>query len=165
MTWYEIIFFILALIVMLVGIAGVILPVLPGLLLILGAAVVFAILTGFQYIGIKTLIVFAALTAFSLAMDWVAAFLGVRRMGGSKAGMIGALVGMIAGMLIPGVGIFGFIIGAFVGAVVFELMIGKESRAALKAGLGSFIGFLFGGLLRFVVGVAMVGIFLYQVLF
>jgi uncharacterized protein YqgC (DUF456 family) len=165
MTWYEIIFFILALIVMLVGIAGVILPVLPGLLLILGAAVVFAILTGFQYIGIKTLIVFAVLTAFSLAMDWVAAFLGVRRMGGSKAGMIGALVGMIAGMLIPGVGIFGFIIGAFAGAVIFELMIGKESRTALKAGLGSFIGFLFGGLLRFVVGIAMVGIFLYQVLF
>jgi uncharacterized protein YqgC (DUF456 family) len=163
--WYEILFFILALVIMLVGLIGIVLPILPGLPLIFGAALLYSIVTGFQYIGTKTIIIFACLTLVGMILDYVATSLGVKKMGGSTVGMIGAFIGMIVGLLIPGVGIFGFIIGAFVGAVVCELLIGKEAHNALKAGIGSFVGFLAGGVLRFVIGVIMVGIFFYQVLF
>ena len=165
MVWYEILFFILALIIMLVGVIGIILPILPGLPLIFGATLLFTIVTGFQYIGTKTIIIFAVLTILGTAIDYIVTSLGVKKMGGSTASMIGAFIGMIAGLMILGVGIFGFIIGAFIGAVVVELLVGKEARNALKAGFGSFIGFLAGGVLRLVIGIAMVGIFLYQVLF
>jgi uncharacterized protein YqgC (DUF456 family) len=165
MLWYEIVFFILALIIMLVGLLGIILPVLPGLPLILVAALLFTIVTGFQYIGMQTIIILAVLTALGMILDYIVTLLGIKKMGGSTAGMIGSFIGMIVGLIILGAGILGFIIGSFIGAVVFEFLIGKQARDALKAGFGSFIGFLFGGVLRFVIGIAMVGIFLYQVLF
>jgi uncharacterized protein YqgC (DUF456 family) len=165
MLWYEILFFIIALVIMCIGIVGIILPILPGLPLIFGAAVFFSVVTGFQYIGTQTIIILACLTIFGMVLDYVATSLGVKKMGGSTIGMIGAFIGMIVGLMIPGLGIFGFIIGAFIGAVVCEFLIGKEAHNALRAGIGSFIGFLAGGVLRFVIGVIMVGIFLYQVLF
>jgi hypothetical protein len=86
-------------------------------------------------------------------------------MGGSYAGMIGAFTGMIVGLSLPGVGIIGFIIGAFVGAYAMELLINKDSRVALRAGLGSFLGFLAGGLMKFVIGAIIIGVFIWQVLF
>jgi uncharacterized protein YqgC (DUF456 family) len=165
MPWYEIVFFILALIVMIVGLIGIILPVLPGVPLIFVAAFLYGLLTGFKSIGGQTLIILGVLTVVSLIMDWLASILGMRKMGGSKVGMFGALIGMIAGLLLPGVGFIGFIIGAFVGAFVFELLVCKETRIALRAGLGSFIGFLAGGLIKFVISVVMIGIFIWRVLF
>jgi uncharacterized protein YqgC (DUF456 family) len=165
MSWLEITLFIIALIVMLIGLVGIILPILPGVPLIFGAAFFYALLTGFTTINSQILIIFALLTIISLFLDWLATALGVKKMGGSRAGMFGAFVGMIAGLFLPGVGIIGFIVGAFVGAFLFELLIGKEARDALRAGLGSFIGFLAGGLLKFVIGSVMIGIFIWHILF
>lgn len=164
MSWPEIILFIIALIIMLVGILGVILPILPGVPMIFVAALAFGALTGFAHTTIWTIIVFAILTALSLVLDWAATAFGVRKMGGSYLGMIGALLGMIAGLFIPGFGIFGFLLGAFAGAFLFEAAAGKDSRAALRAGLGSFVGFLIGGALKFAIAAAMIGIFIWQTL-
>lgn len=164
MTWTEILLFVATLLVMLIGLAGVILPVLPGIPVIFAAALIYAILTDFAAIGTQTLLIFAALTVFALILDWVAGVIGVRRMGGSRAGMIGAFVGMIIGLLLPGVGIIGFIAGAFLGAYLLELFVNEDSRKALRAGFGSFLGFLVSGVLRFVIGSVMIGIFVWQVL-
>lgn len=150
---------------MLFGLAGVILPLIPGVPIIFGAALLYALLTGFSTISGQTLIIFAILTIASIVLDWVASVVGVKKMGGSYAGMVGAFIGMIVGLLLPGVGIIGFIIGAFVGACVMELLINKNTRVALRAGLGSFLGFLAGGLMKFVVGVIIIGVFVWQVLF
>ena len=164
MTWLEIILFIAALIFMLVGLLGVILPVLPGIPLIFGVALVFSILTDFTYLSGQTIIIMGILAVISLILDWIATLFGVKKMGGSKAGIFGAFIGMIVGLFIPGVGIFGFIIGAFVGAFIFELLVNRESKKALKAGLGSFIGFLAGGLLKLVIRAVMIGMFVWHVL-
>ena len=86
-------------------------------------------------------------------------------MGGSAAGMVGAFVGMIAGLMIPGAGLFVFILGAFTGAVIFEMLAGKKSKTALKAGLGSFIGFLAGTVIKFAIGVVMIVYFIWRVVF
>ena len=88
----------------------------------------------------------------------------MKKMGGSYFGILGAFIGMIVGLFIPGVGIFGFIIGAFIGAFIFELLINKESKRALKAGIGSFVGFLVGGVIKFAIGVVMIGMFIWHVL-
>ncbi|MCP4583048.1 MAG: DUF456 domain-containing protein [candidate division Zixibacteria bacterium] len=164
MSWLEIALFIITLLVMLVGMVGVILPMLPGVPVIFAAALIYAIITGFEVITGNILIIFGVMTAASFALDWVATAFGVKKMGGSLLGMLGAFLGMIVGLLLPGVGIIGFIIGAFIGAFVFEILIGKKTNEALRAGFGSFIGFLAGGVLKFVIGATMIGIFIYQIL-
>jgi len=165
MSWFEITLFIITIAVMLFGLAGVILPLIPGVPIIFGAALLYALLTGFSTISGQMLIIFAILTVFSIVLDWMASVVGVKKMGGSYAGMIGAFIGMVVGLVLPGVGIIGFIIGAFVGAYAMELLINKNTRVALRAGLGSFLGFLAGGLMKFVVGVIIIGVFVYRVLF
>ena len=165
MTWLEIVYFVLALLVMFVGLLGVILPVIPGIPIIFAAAFLYGLLTGFETITGNILIVFGVATGLTLILDYLATVLGVKKMGGSFAGATGAVIGMIVGFFIPGVGIFGFIIGAFVGAFLFELMVVNETRTALKAGLGSFLGFLLGGFIKFVVGVIIIGMFIYYALF
>jgi len=164
MTWLEIALFILTLSIMLIGMIGVIIPMLPGVPVIFAAALIYGIITGFETISGDILIIFGLMTVVSLVLDWVATALGVKKMGGSYLGMLGSFIGMILGLLLPGVGIIGFIIGAFVGAFVFEILIGKKTNEALRAGFGSFIGFLLGGVLKFVIGAAMIGVFVYQVL-
>jgi uncharacterized protein YqgC (DUF456 family) len=164
MSLAEILLFVATLLVMLVGLAGVILPVLPGIPVIFAAALIYGFLTDFSVIGANTLLIFAILTIIALILDWAAGVVGVRKMGGSRAGMVGAFVGMIIGLLLPGVGIVGFIIGAFAGAFIMELLVNRDSRIALRAGLGSFLGFLAGGLLRFVIGSIMIGMFIWQVI-
>lgn len=165
MSWLEIIFFILALIIMLVGLLGIVLPVLPGVPMIFGAALLYGLITGFEVITGRIILIFAVLTAISLFLDWLATVVGVKKMGGSYFGMLGAFIGMIAGLMIPGMGVFGFIIGAFAGAFLFEIILGKNSRQAVRSGFGSFIGFIVGGVLRLVIGALMIGIFVQRVLF
>ncbi|MBD3168052.1 MAG: DUF456 family protein [candidate division Zixibacteria bacterium] len=165
MPWYDIIYFIIALIIMIVGLAGVILPVLPGIPLMFGAAFLFALLTGFDYIGWDTLLIYGILTAFALLIDWLASVFGVKKMGGTNAGMIGAFIGMIVGLLIPGPGIFAFLIFSFLGAFFFELLFNRDAQIALRAGLGSFLGFLAGGILKFAIGMVIIGNFIWRILF
>ncbi len=138
---------------------------LPGVPVIFAAALIYGIITGFESITINILIIFGVLTVASFILDWLATVFGVKKMGGSYIGMLGAFIGMIVGLFLPGVGIVGFIVGAFVGAFIFEILIGKKTHEALRAGFGSFIGFLAGGVLRFAIAVAMIGIFVYRTIF
>jgi len=163
MSIEEILLFAFALLVMLVGLVGVIIPILPGIPLILGASFVYALITNFQAVTWSIVGIFAILTAVSLVLDWLATTYGVKKMGGSYAGMIGAFGGMIIGLFSGA--IVGLIVGAFVGAVVGELLAGKKSETALRAGVGSFLGFLAGGVVKFAIGAAMIGIFVWQILF
>jgi len=165
MSWGEIILFIAVLIVMLIGQIGIIIPVIPGVPMIFAAALVYAIITDFAAVNVNTIIIFGILAVLSLVLDWVATAFGVKKLGGSYFGILGSFLGMIVGLLIPGFGLVGFIAGAFIGAVLFEMLLGKESRTALRAGLGSFIGFLAGGILKFAIGAAMIGVFVWKVLF
>jgi uncharacterized protein YqgC (DUF456 family) len=165
MSWLEVFLFIILFLAMLFGLIATFLPAIPGLVIIYGAIFLFALITGFKLIGYQTLIVLGILTAISIILDWLAAIIGVKKMGGSIWGMIGALLGMIVGLIIPGIGVFSFIIFAFIGAFLFEWLASRQTRTALKAGFGSFIGFLAGSLMKFVIGLVMIGVFIWQVLF
>jgi uncharacterized protein YqgC (DUF456 family) len=158
----EVVLFVVALLVMIIGLAGVILPVLPGIPLIFGAAVLYGILTRFQNIDISLIFIFAGLTIFGLIVDYLANYFSVKKMGGTRAGALGAVIGLMIGIF---VGLIWIIVLPFVFAVTFELIAGRETHQALKSGIGSFVGLLFGGLTRFIIGCVMIGIFVWKVLF
>ena len=162
MTFLETLLFVGILIVMLVGLAGVILPVLPGIPLIAGAGLLYAIVTGFEEIDIGIILIFAACTVIGLVIDHIMNYFSVRKMGGGRAGAVGAVIGAFIGIFIHWLAI---IILPFVLAVLFELIAGKQYKHAVRSGFGSFVGIVLGGLTRFTIGCVMIGIFVWAVLF
>ncbi len=155
----DIVLLFIGLVLMLTGILGSFLPVLPGppiswlglLMLILTNAVP----NDWWFLGI-TLVV--ALIVFT--MDYLIPAMGTRKFGGSRAGMIGTMAGLVVAILFPILGLFGIVIWPFVGAFVGELLNKSDQKSALKAAFGSFIGFLTGTFLKFLVAVIYFGLFI-----
>ena len=158
----DILFLILGLFCVLIGIIGSFLPVLPGptlswiglLLLYLTKAVP----DDWWFLGITLLV---ALVVF--AIDYIIPVVGTKKFGGSKAGMIGTMVGLFVAIFFPVLGIFGIIVWPFVGALAGELINKADNSTALKAAFGSFIGFLTGTFLKFVISVIFFGLFVSKV--
>lgn len=163
MTNGTVLLFIGSFLVMLAGLVGILIPFIPDIPVIFSAAFVFALATRFAYVGWGTIGLFAVMTVVAVLLDWLPGVLGVKKMGGSYLGMIGSAIGMVFGLAIANLP--GLIVGSFVGAFSFELLGGKNGRQALRAGSGTILGFLFGGLMKFVIGTAMMGIFVWQVFF
>jgi uncharacterized protein YqgC (DUF456 family) len=155
----DVVLLILGFILMLTGILGSFLPVLPGtpvswlglLLLYLTNAVP----NDWWFLGITLTV---ALVVF--AMDYLIPALGTRKFGGTRAGMIGTTLGLLVAIIFPILGIPGIIIWPFVGAFLGELLNKADQKSALKAAFGSFIGFLTGTFLKFVVTIIFLGLFI-----
>ena len=145
----DIVLLVLGFILMLVGILGSFLPVLPGppiswiglLLLYLTKAVP----DNWWILG-ATLAIALLITV----LDYVIPAAGTKKFGGSKAGMWGSILGLLVAIFFPILGPFGIIIWPFVGALIGELVNKADQKTALKAAFGSFIGFLTGTFLKFV---------------
>ena len=140
------------------GLAGSLLPFLPGAPLILGAALVHALATDFNPIGAGRLFVLAGLTAFAYALDYIAGAVGAKKFGGSVWAVVGALVGAVVGLFF---GPPGLLIGPVVGAVAGELLKSGEFEHSLKAGFGALVGMAVALLARFALAFTMVGLFLW----
>ena len=155
----DILLLILGFILMLTGILGSFLPVLPGppvswaglLLLVLTKAVP----NDWWFLGIT-----GAVALLVFAMDYLIPAMGTKKFGGSRAGMIGTTIGLVVAIVFPILGIFGIIIWPFVGALVGEIINKADNKTALKAAFGSFIGFLTGTFLKFVVSIVFMGLFI-----
>jgi uncharacterized protein YqgC (DUF456 family) len=160
--WLEILYFVLALAVMLLGLVGCVLPILPGIPLIWASAFAYGLLTGFEHIGRDYLLLFGILSAISLLLDWFVGVYGAKKLGASRWGMVGAVIGMIVGAVVGTLP--GLIVGPLIGAVAFELWAGKRSSVALKAGLGTFLGFLAGVVMKIGLGAVMISVFVYKVI-
>lgn len=131
---------IFGIILMLIGIIGCLVPVLPGPpLSYLGLILLHA--SRFGQFSSTTLIALAAITVIVTILDYIVPIWGTRRFGGSKYGTRGATVGLIIGLFLGPVGI---IIGPLLGAIVGELIFKDDMGYAVKAGFGSLIGFLTG---------------------
>ncbi|MGB5378388.1 DUF456 domain-containing protein [Muriicola sp.] len=155
----DIVLLLLGFILMITGILGSFLPVLPGtpiswlglLLLYLTKAVP----NDWWFLGI-TLIV--ALIVFTL--DYLIPAMGTKKFGGTRAGMIGTTLGLLVAIVFPILGLLGIIIWPFIGAFLGELLNKADQKSAFKAAFGSFIGFLTGTFLKFVVTVIFFGLFI-----
>lgn len=131
---------------MIAGIIGSVVPFLPGPPLSYGGLLVLQLreVTAFST---KFLLIWLAIVVVIVVLDYVVPVYGTKKFGGSKYGMWGCTIGLIAGFWFGPIGI---IAGPFVGAFVGELLANNESDRALKAALGSFIGFMFSTLLKLV---------------
>ena len=137
----------LAIVFMIAGILGCILPFIPGPPLNYVGLLLLHFTSKYQF-QTEFLILWAILTAFVYGLDIVIPVWGTKKFGGSKRGVWGSVFGLVAGFFFfpP----FGIIIGPFIGAVIGELTAGKDSIAALKSGFGSFVGFITGTVLKLV---------------
>ena len=161
MTTWEIIGFALALLVMLVGTAGSILPVLPGTPLVLGAAVVHRLIFGPTGASWLVLGVLAVLTLGAFLLDYAATAYGAKKLGATWRGVLGAILGALVGVFfsLPGI-----VLGPFFGAMVLEMLGGKEWQPAAKAGVGAVLGLFLGGVGKLAICGSMMALFAISVL-
>ncbi len=147
----------------LVGLLGVLLPVLPGIPLAFAGMLMAAWAGGFEKISVLTIVILGLLTIASLAVDFFASLLGAKRAGASRLAMLGGALGGLIGFFT--LNFIGLIIGPFIGVVVVEMIRGKSAREAGKIGLGAWIGMAVGVALKVGLAFTMLGIFLFALWF
>ncbi len=152
----QAVLYVLAALMMVIGVAGVVLPVLPGLPLTFAGMLLAAWAGDFQQVGWVTLTVLGLLTALSVAVDVLSTALGAKRVGASRKAIIGSVIGTFAGLFFMPVGLF---VGPFAGALVGEMMHGQELRQATKVGMATWIGLVAGMVLKVGLGFAMLALF------
>ena len=157
----EVIVFAISLLIMFVGLAGIIVPIIPSIPLIWLGAFLYALFTHFEKITWMVLLIFALLTIFSIVLENLGNVYGAKKFGATRWGIIGSVVGTGIGFYLGGP--IGLILGPIVGTVLFELIGGKGYKGALKSGLGNFVGFLGGSAMKFIIGLAMIIIFSWKV--
>ena len=152
----QTLYYVLAGILILVGVAGTVLPALPGLPLVFGGMVLAAWAGGFEQVGGWMLLLLGVLTVLSIGIDLLATAMGAKRVGASKLALVGAVVGTFAGLFF---GPIGLLAGPFIGALAGELIHGREVRKAARVGFGTWLGILFGTVLKIGLAFAMLGLF------
>lgn len=148
---------VVAVILVIVGMAGTILPALPGTPLVFLGLLAGAWADGFQKVGWVTLVLLGILTAASLAVDFLATSMGAKRVGASVLAVVGAAIGTVAGLFL---GIPGLILGPFIGAVIGEYISRRDLRQAGKVGLGTWLGLVLGSAAKLALTFLMLGLFI-----
>lgn len=145
-----------AVLLIIVGVAGTVLPALPGIPLIFGGVLLAAWIDDFQRIGTWTLVVLAVLAVFGVAVDYVAAALSARRVGASRQGIIGAALGTLAGIV---TGLWGLVFMPLVGAAIGEFLAHRDALRAGRVGAATWFGLLVGTAVKIAVACTMLGVF------
>jgi len=146
-----------ALLLIISGLAGLVLPILPGPLLLFGGLWIAAWAEDYIFVGTRTLITLALLAILASLADFVAGAFGARRSGASAKSVWGATWGAVIGIFF---GVPGLILGPLIGAVIGELSVRNDLPAAGRAGLGATIGLALGIAAKLALGIAMLGVFL-----
>jgi uncharacterized protein YqgC (DUF456 family) len=150
----EIALYALGGVLMVAGLAGLVLPVLPGSLLLLAGVVVIAWAGGFTLLGWPTIAVATVLALAMWAVDHAASLLGAKAFGASRWALLGGAIGVVVGLFF---GLPGIILGPAVGAVAFELWKGRDLRKAANAGAGVLVGFVAGTVVKIALAFVLVG--------
>ncbi len=144
------------------GLAGTVLPALPGTALVLAGIVLGAWIDDFQRVGALTLGLIGALAVLAWVLDYVAALLGAKKAGASRQALIGAALGTVAGLLL---GLVGVLFMPLLGAAAGEYLARRDHRQALKVGTATWLGMMLGMLAKLVLAFTMVGLFLVALVF
>lgn len=146
----------------LVGLAGTVLPALPGTALVLAGIALGAWIDDFTRVGGLTLTVVAVLAALAWVLDYVAGLLGAKKVGASKEALIGAALGTVVGLFM---GLVGVLFMPLVGAAVGEYLARRDHGQALKVGTATWIGMMLGMIAKVVLAFVMVGVFAVALVF
>jgi uncharacterized protein len=153
---------IVAVLLIVVGVAGTVLPALPGVPLIFGGVLLAAWIGDFQRISVFTVVVLAILAVLGIVIDYIAAALSAKRAGASKEGIIGAAIGTLAGIA---TGLWGLLFMPLVGAAVGEFIAHKDALRAGKVGAATWFGLLVGTAIKLAIAFTMVGVFIAALVF
>jgi uncharacterized protein len=153
---YHTLLNVIAAILIAVGLAGAVVPMLPGIPLIFGGLWMLAAVDHYRHVGSGWLIAIACIAALGLALDFAAAALGAKRIGASPQAVSGALIGTIVGIFF---GIPGLILGPFVGALIGELAAGRSLERSAHVGFAAWIGLIFGTVAKVATSIMMVVLF------
>ncbi|MDG4715925.1 DUF456 domain-containing protein [Winogradskyella marincola] len=153
----EIFLVILGILLMILGILGSFLPIIPGPLTSWIGLLVLHYTKGVQ-LSSTFLIATLIIAIIIYVLDYIIPALGTKRFGGSKEGMIGTTLGLVVGLIAPIP--FGIIIGPFIGALVGEMIHRNDINKATKAAFGSFLGFIASTFLKFIVAIIYFGLFI-----
>ena len=152
----DILLWLLVALLVVIGLAGTVLPMLPGVPLVFAGLLLAAWIDGFAHVGWSLLLVLALLTLLSLVVDLAASSLGARGAGAGRAAMLGAAVGTLVGLFF---GLVGLVIGPFLGAAAGQFLVRQNVIEAGRAGVGAWVGFVLGSLAKLALGLVMVLIF------
>jgi uncharacterized protein YqgC (DUF456 family) len=144
------------------GLAGTVLPVLPGTLLVWAGIVLGAWIDDFARVSVTTVVVVSVLGVVAWGLDYAAGLLGAQKAGASKQALLGAAVGTVVGLFM---GLVGVLFTPLVGAAVGEYMARKDQARAVKVGLATWVGIMLGLLAKVVLAFIMVGVFAAALLF
>lgn len=139
-----------------IGIAGLVLPAIPGAPVLFVGLLLAAWADNFAYVGWPTLIILGILALLTYVVDFAATAFGAKRFGASKRAIIGAMIGAVVGLFF---GFIGVLIGPFIGAVIGELSWRRDLQAAARSGIGATIGLAIGAAAKLALAFTMVGIF------
>jgi uncharacterized protein YqgC (DUF456 family) len=154
----DVLWWLIAIVLMAIGLIGTLLPVVPGAIIILAAAVLHQIMLGSEKsVGWWNIAALVLLTLLSYVLEFAGGYFGAKRFGATKWGAFGATLGAIAGLFYP---FPGLIVGPVVGAIAGELVAGKRLISAGRAGWGTLLGNLAGMLGKLTIALVMVSWFL-----
>lgn len=154
-------FYILGGLLLLVGIAGIVLPALPGVPLMFAGMLMVAWAGNFSLLGPGMLVVLGVLTLLSVILDLLAGLIGAQRVGASRLALIGAAIGTVVGLFF---GLIGVLLGPFIGAFLGELAYSRKSTLATRVGIGTWIGLLLGTIAKIGIAFLMLGVFVLALL-
>ncbi len=138
------------------GLAGTVLPVLPGTVLVWGGIVLGAWIDDFTRVGMITVVVITLLAVLAWVLEYVAGLMGARKAGASKLALLGAAAGTVLGLFM---GLVGVLFMPLVGATVGKYLAQKDQAHAVKVGLATWVGIMVGLIAKVVLAFIMVGIF------
>jgi len=152
----DIALYLLATALIIGGLIGSVIPALPGLPMIFGGVWLVAAVDNYRHIGLWWLLLIGGLGTAGVIIEFIASTLGAKRVGASRLALWGASLGTLVGMFFS---ISGLLLGPFIGALLGELASGTSVLRSAHVGVGTWIGLLFGTLLKLVISLMMVGLF------
>ena len=158
----QVVLWVTAVLLVVVGIAGLVLPAMPGPPLIFGGLLLAAWIEDFAYVGWVALTLLGVLAALTYAVDFAASAMGASRFGASPRGVWGALLGGLVGIALGPVGL---LLGPFVGALLAELSLQRPFAEVGRAGFGATLGVVVGAAVKLALAFAMLAIYLIARLF
>jgi uncharacterized protein len=153
---------VLAALLIVAGVAGTVLPALPGIPLIFGGVLLAAWIDDFERIPGWVVGVLAVLALIGIAVDYAAAALSAQRVGASRYGIIGAALGTVAGIV---TGLWGLIFMPLAGAAIGEFLAHRDALRAGKVGVATWLGLLIGTAVKIAVAFTMLGVFIAALVF